>query len=181
MADHGNQFIARIQGGDAVLSLDETRGVLFAARVRRRLEETVPATTLLHMADGETIETTPRQQFMTAKGWFLRASELKAGFRLKTHDKQAVEVVRVNHRTEATLVHTLELHNGGNYHVGRAGFVTRVKKRLEEPRLASPSTPELETRRARPKRPEIGPQPPGKTRVRRKTGAPRKKRPPRGT
>ena len=156
------------------MSLDEATGQLFAARVRRRLEQTVRAITVLRLANGETLETTPRHLFMTADGQFLPAAHFKAGLKLKTHEQKLVRVASVNQRNGVAIVNNLVLDAGANYHVGRAGLLTRVVKQFMDVQGVARDVLEIGTPRPQQKRtrkipPEFrpggaGPQLPNKSR-----------------
>jgi hypothetical protein len=161
MASSRTKQIGRIQPGDKVLSLDETTGKLIVARVIRRLDQKAAATVVLRLTGGETIETTLRNRFMLASGQYVPASRLSAGERLKTHDNQLVEIVRISRKTEATVVHHLELDKAMNYHVGKGGILTSIIKEdsVEEPASDSQEAPKETSRRSRPGRPAIGPKP----------------------
>jgi hypothetical protein len=135
------------------LNQDSTQ--VLEARVRRRLDETVPAIVVLHLANRETIETTPRQRLMTGRRGLIKAADLKAGDLLRTVKKDLVKIESVVLRNEPTLVYALELERGAHYYVGDIGVQTSVIKdaQARESKGTNPG-------RSRSGRPKIGPEDP---------------------
>jgi hypothetical protein len=146
--------IAEVKAGDIVLSFDDSKQRTVPARVRRRVSQTVFEIIVLHLANRETIETTPRQKLMTMQRGLVRASSLVAGHNLRTHDDKSVQVMGVSRRIETTLVHYLELESGTAYHVGDVGARTTVVKNDE-----LHQSPGAQVMPSRPARPRIGPKP----------------------
>ncbi len=154
LADSTAKLIEKVEPGDTVLTLHEGTGKGFAARVKSRYQQNVPEIVRLRLSTGEDIVTTPRQLFMTKRGKYVPAVQLKVGDSLIT-DSKPVKLESVQHRTEATRVHELRLHNASNYLVGLAAIKTGEKKFVE----VRPAE-KLKSRGPRRKRPAIGPLPP---------------------
>jgi hypothetical protein len=145
MADSTKKAIGKIRVGDTVVSVDQATGRIVLATVERRLRERAPKLLVLHLDTRETIETTPRQLFLTARGGYLSAERLKKGNRLRTLDGRIVKITRVTQRLKPTYVHTLALHGGANYHVGSTALRVPIVKEAR-PELASRRTPRRKSR-----------------------------------
>jgi intein/homing endonuclease len=154
LADSTAKLIENVEPGDTLLTIHEGTGKVFAARVKSRYQQDVSEIVRLHLSTGELIVTTPRQPFMTTRGKYVPASQLKTGDRLITKSKP-VKLDSVQHRAEVTRVHELRLHNASNYLVGVAALRTKLKKVLEDRPVE-----EATIGGPRRKRPAIGPRPP---------------------
>jgi hypothetical protein len=128
MADHTTRPIGEIKEGDMVLTLDPKTGSPVARRVIRRQVTTAHDLVIAHLSNGEMIETTPRQRLVGSTGESIRARDLSPGVVLKTHDNQLVRVIRIEHQTGPTQVHTLHVQGGEDYFVGSAGVQGKVGK-----------------------------------------------------
>jgi hypothetical protein len=128
MADSTKKPIAKVAAGDLVISVDRATGSATLATVERRTRERAPRIVVLHLDNGEAIETTPRQMFVAVTGQFVPARSLEKGHRLRTIDGRIIKVARVGRRLKAAYVHTLLLRGGANYHVGSAALRVPIVK-----------------------------------------------------
>jgi hypothetical protein len=126
--------ISQIVPGDFVVALDESTGAVELRMVTEVMVREIEAPlVLVHLADGEMIETTEEHPFLVSGVW-VRADQLRPGNVL---DGAAGEVMvqAIQHTNRLATVHNLEVDGLHNYRVGESGVVVHnsaCKLRVEQ-------------------------------------------------
>jgi YD repeat-containing protein len=113
--------IETVKVGDYVVSRNETTGNTSAQRVSRTWIHKVQATLLLHLTNGEKVETTKEHRFSVADQGFVGAGQLAPGATLNTQSEQNVQVAGIEPQEQSTTVYNLEVENFHTYFVGKDG------------------------------------------------------------
>ena len=122
--------IETVEVGDYVMSRDETTGTTTAQRVSRTWIHEVQATLLLHLTNGEKVETTKEHRFFVTGQGFTGAGRLAPGATLTTQSDQSVQVTGIEPQEQHATVYNLEVEH---FHVGKEGVWVHNRKFFEEP------------------------------------------------
>jgi hypothetical protein len=119
LGDGSTKPIGVIQVGDHVVSRNEATGETTAQRVLRTWIHNVKATLLLHLTNGEKVETTKGHRFFVADKGFVGAGRLAPGTPLTTQHEETIQVTRMEPQEQNATVYNLEVENFHTYFVGK--------------------------------------------------------------
>ncbi|MFP5405729.1 MAG: Hint domain-containing protein [Gammaproteobacteria bacterium] len=123
------EAIAQLAPQAVVMSRDEHTGAAAPQRIVRKWIHDPQPTVLLHLTDGDAIETTERHRFYVAEQGFVAAGKLRAGMRLQTATDDDACVESVERGTGQAIVYNLSVENFHTYFVGSARlWVHNVKE-----------------------------------------------------
>jgi hypothetical protein len=131
LADGEKKAIESVQVGDSVLSCEETTGTTRAQRVQRIWTHQVPATLVLQLTGGETVETTKEHRFFVADRGFVGAGRLESGSILQSYSGRNVRVTALEPLPQTVKVYNLEVENFHTYFVGNGGLLVHNRKESE--------------------------------------------------
>lgn len=151
LADNTTQPIEKVRAGDHVLSLSENvnkavetakkNGVLLldkktsnakAQKVLRTWIHNVKETLLLHLSNGEKIETTAEHRFFVFNQGFVAAGNLTVGTRLRTCTESSVQVIQIEYQSQPAVVYNLTVDDFQTYFVGQVGVLVHNVKNEQE-------------------------------------------------
>ena len=120
MADGTHRAIEQIKVGDLVMSRDEATGATSAQKVVQTFEKQAAATLVLHLKNGETIETTPEHPFYVESQGFTPAGEMGIGTSIVTRAGPSATLASSQVRERAATVYNFEVENTHTYFVGQS-------------------------------------------------------------
>ncbi len=128
MASGELKAIAAVRCGDYVMSREEPTGKTAPQRVTHTWTHQVPATLLLRLTSGETIETTKEHRFFVADAGFVGAGRIACGSTFANYGGQTLRMAAVEPAMQSAEVYNLEVENFHTYFIGNGGVWVHNRK-----------------------------------------------------
>jgi hypothetical protein len=120
MADGTTKPIEKVKEGDRVLSRDPKSGKIASKKVESVKVRQVPGTLVLHLSNGERIETTKEHPFYVVGEGFVPAGQLGIGTSIVTRAGPSVQVTKVERHDASATVYNFTVEGTHTYFVGTA-------------------------------------------------------------